>query len=74
MEDRRVVLHPLRHTVKQQLQEVGAPDSLIANLLRHAGQGETHGTCGGAVTVERMSEWIGRLPLQSILGRDDSSS
>lgn len=67
IEDRRVVLHSLRHTVKQQLQEVGAPDSLIADLLGHAGQGETHGTYGGAATTERMSEWVERLPLSSIL-------
>ncbi|MBW2233362.1 MAG: tyrosine-type recombinase/integrase [Deltaproteobacteria bacterium] len=67
IEDRRVVLHSLRHTVKQQLQEVGAPDSLISDLLGHAGQGETHGTYGGAATTERMSEWVERLPLSVIL-------
>ena len=27
---------------------------------------------GEAATVDRMAEWIERLPLQSILGRDDS--
>jgi integrase len=68
-----VVSHSLRYTVKQQLQETGAPDSLISGMLGHAGQGETHGTYGEAATVERMAEWIERLPLQSILGRDDSS-
>ena len=69
IEDRRVVLHSLRHTVKQQLQEVGAPDSLIADLLGHVGQGETHCTYGGAATTERMSEWVERLPIGNILGR-----
>jgi integrase len=67
--DRRVVLHSLRHTVKQQLQEAGAPDSLIADVLGHAGQGETHGTYGGTATVERMAEWIERLPLVAALTR-----
>jgi integrase len=67
IEDRRVVLHSLRHTVKQQLQEAGAPDSLISDLLGHAGQGETNGTYGEAATVERMAEWIERLPLSQIL-------
>jgi integrase len=66
--DRRVVLHSLRHTVKQQLQEIGAPDSLISDLLGHAGRGETHGTYGEAATVERMSEWVERLPLASVFG------
>jgi integrase len=65
--DRRVVLHSLRHTVKQQLQEAGAPDSLISDLLGHAGHGETHGTYGEAATVGRMAEWIERLPLSQIL-------
>ncbi len=73
IEDRRVVLHSLRHTVKQLLQEAGAPDSLVSDLLGHAGQGQTNGTYGEAATVDRMAEWIERLPLQSILGRDDSS-
>jgi integrase len=67
IEDRRVVLHSLRHTVKQQLQEAGAPDSLISDLLGHAGQGQTNGTYGEAATVERMAEWIERLPLSRIL-------
>jgi integrase len=71
--DRRVVLHSLRHTMKQSLQEAGAPDSLISDLLGHVGQGQTNGTYGEAATVNRMAEWIERLPLQSILGRDDSS-
>jgi integrase len=66
--DRRVVLHSLRHTLKQQLQEVGAPDSLISDLLGHAGQGETHGTYGEAATIERMAEWVERLALSEILG------
>ena len=65
--DRRVVLHSLRHTVKQQLQEAGAPDSLISDLLGHAGQGQTAGTYGEAATVERMAEWIERLPLSQVL-------
>jgi len=64
--DRRVVLHSLRHTVKQQLQEAGAPDFLISDLLGHVGQGETHGTYGEAATVNRMSEWIERLPLVEV--------
>jgi len=68
IEDRRVVLHSLRHTVKQQLQEVGAPDSLVSDLLGHVGQGETHGTYGEAATVARMSEWVERLPLHRVLG------
>jgi hypothetical protein len=42
-------------------------------LLGRAGQGETNGTYGEAATVERMAGWIERLPLQSILDRDDSS-
>jgi len=37
--DRRVVLHSLRHTVKQMLQEAGAPDSLTSDLLGHAWAG-----------------------------------
>ena len=65
--DRRVVLHSLRHTVKQQLQEAGAPDSLISDLLGHAGQGQTNGTYGEAATVERMAEWVERLPLSQVL-------
>jgi integrase len=68
--DRRVVLHSLRHTVKQQLQEAGAPDSLISDLLGHAGHGETHGTYGEAATVRRMAEWLERLPLSQILNPD----
>jgi integrase len=69
IEDRRVVLHSLRHTVKQQIQEVGAPDSLISDLLGHAGQGQTNGTYGEAATVERMAEWVERLPLTRVLMR-----
>jgi integrase len=65
--DRRVVLHSLRHTVKQMLQEAGAPDSLVADLLGHAGHGQTNGTYGDAATVDRMAEWIERLPLREIL-------
>ena len=65
--DRRVVLHSLRHTIKQQLQEAGAPDSLISDLLGHAGQGQTNGTYGEAATVERMTAWVERLPLASVL-------
>jgi integrase len=72
--DRRVVLHSLRHTVKQQLQESGAPDSLIADVLGHAGQGETHDTYGGTATVERMAEWIERLPLAAVLTRTSPGS
>jgi integrase len=71
--DRRVVLHSLRHTMKQLLQEAEAPDSLVSDLLGHAGQGQTNGTYGEAATVDRMAEWVERIPLQSILGRDDSS-
>jgi integrase len=67
--DRRVVLHSLRHTIKQMLQEAGAPDSLVADLLGHAGQGQTNGTYGEAATVRRMSEWIECLPLADVLGR-----
>jgi integrase len=67
--DRRVVLHSLRHTVKQQLQEAGAPDSLISDMLGHAGLGMTNGTYGEAATVDRMSEWVERLPLASVFGR-----
>ncbi len=67
IEDRRVVLHSLRPTVKQQLQEAGAPDSLISGLLGHAGQGETNGTYGEAARVDRMAEWIERLPLTRVL-------
>jgi integrase len=67
IEDRRVVLHSLRHTVKQQLQEAGAPDSLISDLLGHAGQGQTNGTYGEAATVERMAEWVERLPVDEVL-------
>jgi integrase len=59
--DRRVVLHSLRHTVKQRLQEAGAPDSLISDLLGHAGNGETNATYGEAATASRMAEWIERL-------------
>jgi integrase len=66
--DRRVVLHSLRHTVKQMLQETGAPDSLVSDLLGHAGRGETQGTYGEAATAERMSEWVERLPLVSVFG------
>jgi integrase len=65
--DRRVVLHSLRHTVKQLLQEAGAPDSLISDLLGHAGQGQTNGTYGDAATVERMAEWVECLPLARVL-------
>ena len=68
IEDRRVVLHSLRHTVKQMLQEAGAPDSLIADLLGHAGQGQTNGTYGEAATPQRMREWVERLPLTRVLG------
>ena len=50
------------------LQEAGAPDSLVADLLGHVGQGETNGTYGEAATVERMTEWVERLPLASVLG------
>jgi integrase len=71
--DRRVVLHSLRHTVKQQLQEAGTPDSLISDLLGHAGRGETNGTYGETTTVERMAECVERLPLRKILDRDDDS-
>jgi integrase len=67
IEDRRVVLHSLRHTLKQQLQEAGAPDSLVSDLLGHAGQGQTNGTYGEAATVDRMAEWIERLPLGEVL-------
>ena len=67
IEDRRVVLHSLRHTVKQRLQDVGAPDSLVADLLGHAGQGQTNGTYGEAATVERMRVWVERLPLAEVL-------
>ncbi|MHA7838372.1 MAG: tyrosine-type recombinase/integrase [bacterium] len=66
--DRRVVLHSLRHSFKQQLQEVGAPDSLIADVLGHTHPGHTHGTYGDATNIETMSEWIERLPLAGILG------
>jgi integrase len=72
--DRRVVLHSLRHTVKQLLQEAGAPDSLIAHMLGHAGQGETNGTYGGAATVERMAERVERLPITQILDRERGAS
>jgi integrase len=66
--DRRVVLHSLRHTVKQMLQEAGAPDSLVSDLLGHAGQGQTNGTYGEVATLGRMREWVERLPLSSVLG------
>lgn len=64
--DRRVVLHSLRHTMKQQLQEAVAPDPLASDLLGHAGQGQTNGTYGEAATVKRMAEWIERLPQSQI--------
>lgn len=67
IEDRRVVLHSLRHTMKQQLQDAGAPDSLIADLLGHVSHGQTHGTYGSAATIERMAEWVERLPLAQVL-------
>jgi integrase len=70
--DRRVVLHSLRHTVKQRLQEAGAPDSLISDLLGHAGSGETNATYGEAATVSRMAEWIERLPIANVLGQQSS--
>ena len=65
-EEARVVLHSLRHTVKQQLQEAGAPDSLVSDLLGHVGQGQTNGTYGEAATVGRMADWVERLPLARV--------
>jgi integrase len=47
--------HPIRHTAKQQLQEAGAPEFRISDLLGHAGQGVTHGTYGEAAQVKRMA-------------------
>jgi hypothetical protein len=35
--------------------------------MKHTGQGETNGTYGGAATVERMAEWVERLPLSQVL-------
>ena len=68
IEDRRVVLHSLRHTVKQQLQEAGAPDSVIADVLGHVGSGETHLTYGCAASIEKMTEWIECLPWANVVG------
>jgi integrase len=49
--------------VKQQLQEAGPPDSLISDLLGHAGQGQTNRTYDEAATADRMVEWIERIPI-----------
>jgi integrase len=62
--DRRVVLHSL---VKQLLQEAGAPDSLVADLLGHAGEGQTNGTYGDAASIDRMGIWVERLPLAQVV-------
>ena len=68
------MLHSLRHTIKQQQQAVRAPNSLIADMLGHAGQGETHGTYGEAANVERMADWVERLPLRRIVGRSGETT
>ena len=44
--------------MKQQIQEAGPPDSLISDLLGHAGPGQTNRTYDEAATVDRMAEWI----------------
>jgi hypothetical protein len=67
------VLHSLRHTVKQMLPAAGPPHSHVAYLLGHPPPAHPTPTSAPPATVERMAEWIERLPLQSILGRNDSS-
>ena len=71
--DRRAVLHSLRHTVKQLLQEAGAPDRLVADVLGHAGRETLNSTYGDGTSLREMRQWTEKLPLREILIPSQSS-